>query len=71
MLLYGTALTPLVELLQKEYPNILQPWYEDDAAFICPAKRNAQPLHKITKYAPDFSYYPEQMKSWHICTASE
>ena len=38
MLLYGTVLTPLIELLQKEYPDVLQMWYADDADFISPAK---------------------------------
>ena len=69
MLLYGTVLTPLVELLQNNYPDILQPWYADDAVFISPAKRNAQLLNQITKYGPDFGYYSEPAKSWHICTA--
>ena len=32
MALYGIALLPLAELLRKEYPNVLQPWYADDAA---------------------------------------
>ena len=48
MLLYRTLLTPLVELLQNEYTYVLQPWYADDAAFISPAKRNAQLLNQIT-----------------------
>ena len=70
MLLYG-ALTPLVKLMQKEYPDVLQQWYADDAAFIGPAKRNAQLFNKITKYGTDFGYYPEKEKSWHICTQSK
>ena len=57
MLLYETTLTPLVKLLWKGYPHVLQPWYADDAAFIGPAKRNAQFLHIITKYGSDFDYY--------------
>ena len=71
VLLYGTALTPLVEHLRKDYLDILQPWCADDAAFIGPAKRNAQLLNQIIKYGPDFGYYPEPEKSWHICTPLE
>ena len=32
MVLYGIALLPLVEALRKEFPDVLQPWYADDAA---------------------------------------
>ena len=45
MLLFGTVITPLVKLLQKDYLDVLQPWYADDAAFISPEKRNAQLLN--------------------------
>ena len=50
MLLYGTAITPLVELLQNDCPDIFKPLYADDAAFIGPAQRNAQLLNQRTKY---------------------
>ena len=40
MLLYGTALTPLMELLQKDYPDVLPPWDADNASFISLPKRN-------------------------------
>ena len=61
--LFGTALTTLVELLQKDYPDVLIPWYADDAAIVGPVKRNAQLLNQITKYGPDYGYYPEPAKS--------
>ena len=32
MALYGLALLPLADLLQKSHPTALQPWYVDDAA---------------------------------------
>ena len=69
MLLHGTALTPLVEILQKEHPDVLQPWYADDVAFITPAKRNVQLLNQITKYGPEFGHYhkPENLGMFAHC----
>ena len=32
MVLYGIALLPLAEILREAYPEVLQPWYADDAA---------------------------------------
>ena len=41
MVLYGIALLPLAEALQKEFPDVLQPWYADDAAMQGPPARVA------------------------------
>ena len=32
MVLYVIALLPLAEALRKEFHDVLQPWYADDAA---------------------------------------
>ena len=32
MVLYGSALLPLANILRIKFPNLLQPWYADDAA---------------------------------------
>ena len=32
MALYGIALLPLAEILRERFPDVLQPWYADDAA---------------------------------------
>ena len=41
MMLYGIAILPLAEMLQKEIPDVLQPWYADDSAMLGPHHRNA------------------------------
>ena len=38
MALYGVALLPLAEILRKEFPSVMQPWYADDAAMMSMAR---------------------------------
>ena len=60
MAMYGIALLPLAEALQKEFPDVLQPWYADDAAMQGPPGRVAACFKLLCKLLGSmFGYYPE------------
>ena len=67
MVLYGIALLPLAESLQKEFPDALQPWYADDVAMQGPPARVAACFKLLWKLGPMFGYYPEPEKSFATC----
>jgi hypothetical protein len=67
MVLYGVALMPLAEHLRKFLPDVLTPWYADDAAAAGNAERSAMALKFLKVYGPIYGYYPEPEKSFHIC----
>ena len=67
MVLYGIALLPLAEALRMEFPDVLQPWYVDDAAMQGPPARVAACFKLLCKLGPKFGYYPEPEKSFAIC----
>ena len=67
MALYGIALLPLAELLRKEYLDVLQPWYADDAAMQRVPSRVAKCFKLLTEVGPMFGYLPEPEKSFAIC----
>ena len=64
MALYGIALLPLAEILRKEFPKVMQPWYADDAAMNGSASDVAPCFEKLIKVGPMFGYHPEPEKSW-------
>ena len=49
MVLYGIALIPLAEELQAPDPEIVAPFYADDAAFDGSAQRSAQLLNMFVE----------------------
>ena len=67
MALYGIALLPLAELLRKACPEVLQPWYADDAAMQGRAQAVAKCFQLLIKLGPMFGYFPEPEKSFCIC----
>ena len=67
MVLYGITLLPLAEALRMEFPDVLQPWYADDAAMQGPPARVAACFKFLCKLGPMFGYYPELEKSFAIC----
>jgi hypothetical protein len=70
MLLYGTALLPLVERLRQAVPTVTQPWYADDAAMSGPCSEIARAMALLETLGPARGYYPEPAKSIVICRAS-
>ena len=67
MALYGIALLPLAEILRKQCPEVLQPWYADDAAMQGRPPSVAKCFQLLIKTGPMFGYYPEPEKSFCIC----
>jgi hypothetical protein len=67
MVLYGVALLPLIKRLREKHPDVVQPWYADDAAMWGKARRNAKLLRLLVEEGPAAGYFPEPEKSWHIC----
>jgi hypothetical protein len=68
MVLYGVALMPLAEHLRKFLPDVLTPWYADDAAAAGGnAEWSAMALKFLKVYGPIYGYYLEPEKSFHIC----
>ena len=59
IVLYGITLVPLAEELQTADPEILSPFYADDAAFVGLAQRIAQLLNLLINRGPDRGYFPE------------
>ena len=67
MVLYGIALLPLAEILREAYPEVLQPWYADDAAMQGPPDQVAACFKLLCKIGPMIGYFPEPEKSFAIC----
>ena len=63
MVLYGLSLTPLAKSIRAAVPQVVQPWYADDAAMAGPITgiRDAQRL--LLEWGPQRGYYPEPEKS--------
>jgi hypothetical protein len=66
MVLYGLALTPLAEAIRQAVPQVVQPWYADNAALAGPVTgiRTAQCL--LLELGPRCGYFPEPDKLIHI-----
>ena len=71
MALYGVALLPLAELLRVNSPEVMQPWYADDAAMMGLAKEAAACFEKLVAVGPQFGYHPEPAKSFVICPLAD
>ena len=67
MIIYGTGLMPLCEQMREEVPEVLQPWYADDAATAGPARANARCLRFLMEKGPVYGYHPEPEKGFYIC----
>ena len=63
MILYGLALVPLAERLKEAVPDVVQPWYADDAAMAGPASRIRTTMKLLMKWGPARGYFPEPAKS--------
>ena len=63
MILYGLGLLPLTRLLKKEFPELIQPWYADDAAAQGDARQLRLWLDRLKVEGPKYGYLPEPDKS--------
>ena len=71
MALYGVALLPLAEILQKEYPSVMQPWYADNAVMMGTIRPVVGCFKRLLEIGPDFGYHPEAAKSYFICPLAD
>ena len=61
MSLYGVALMPLASRMRETIPNVLQPWYCNDAGAAGKVLPNAQCLHFFV-IGPQYGYFPKPVK---------
>ena len=66
MVLYGITLAPLEEELQAADPELLSPFYADDAGFYGPARQSAQLLNLLMKRGTNRGYFPKPAKALFI-----
>ena len=63
MTLYGITLLPLIESLRKDVPEVLQPWYADDAAMVGKVEDLRTAMELLQERGPARGYFPEPSKS--------
>ena len=63
-------MSPLTDRLRTEVPELLQPWYADDAAMNGDAKDVARAFSLLQRWGPGVGYFPEPEKSVVICPAN-
>ena len=56
--------------LNGEFPDVLQPWYADDAAKMSAPADVAACFRRLQELGPHFGYHPSPSKSWCICSAA-
>jgi hypothetical protein len=71
MVLYGIAMCPLAERLQAAVPEVIQPWYADDAAMAGKASKVRKAMKLLQRWGPDRGYFPEPDKSIVICLPAQ
>ncbi len=77
MILYGLALTPLINRIHTEHSsiflseNFLDPWYADDATIVASVTDTIIIVQEIQKLGPIYGYFIQPEKSFHICSSSQ
>ena len=66
MVLYGSGLLPLANILRIKFPDLLQPWYADDAAVQGTPAKVAAYFALSVNLGPMFGCLPEPKKSFAI-----
>ena len=61
MLMYATALTPLIKSLEDA--EFMQNWYADDSACVGTLSSLRMWFEKLCQLWPSYGYYPELMKT--------
>ncbi len=67
MVIYGVALTPLMETVRGTLPTVLQAWYTYDSSFQGITAEIAPAMQIILEKGPARGYYLEPRKSVLIC----
>ena len=63
MVSYGIGVLPLIKRLKVEYPDVTQPWYDEDAGAIGMYKNTELYYISLTQFSTGHGYYSEQPKS--------
>ena len=63
MLIYGIGMLPLTQLLQRELPACIQPWFADDAGAGGKFSNILQYFKRLQDEGPARGYFPEPTKS--------
>ena len=71
VVLYGITLVPLVEDLRDTDPNLLPPFYADDAVFDGLVRRIAAQMRLLVDWGEDWDYFPNPTKSLFIADNPE
>ncbi|KAL7463315.1 hypothetical protein ACHAXS_003701 [Conticribra weissflogii] len=77
MILYGLALTPMIDRIHTENSsiflseNFLDPWYADDATIVATVSDTITIIKAIQRLGPIYGYFIQPEKSFHICSKSQ
>ncbi|KAL7463062.1 hypothetical protein ACHAXS_003449, partial [Conticribra weissflogii] len=77
MILYGLALTPLIDKIHNEQSsiffseNFLDPWYADDATIVATVSDTIIIIQAIQRLGPIYGYFIQPEKSIHICSKDQ
>ncbi len=77
MILYGLALTPLIDRIHTEHSsiffseNFLDPWYADDATIVATVSNTITIIKAIQNLGPVYGYFIQPEKSVHICSKDQ
>ena len=58
MALFGIAVCPLADILRREFPAVLQPWYADNTAMMGAPADVAACFRRLQELGPHFGYHP-------------
>ena len=59
MIAYSIGILPLIKKLKKEFPDVTQPWYADDAGALGTLVRIKSYFHLIERHGLGQGYDPE------------
>ena len=59
MIAHGIGILPLIKNLKRALPDVIQPWYSDDAGALGPFARLETYFYSLTRHGPGRGYYPE------------
>ena len=62
MFLYGIGILPLIRKLKDLHPDVVQPWYADDAAALAEWFRLVQLFDDLLLYGRGYGYFPNSAK---------
>jgi len=61
--IYAVAVTPLIQRLARDCPEVTQSWYADDDSAAGRVRRLLQYWENIKEYGPRYGYYPNSRKT--------